>query len=238
MKAYIADTETTGHYEEQEKPEVIELAYAEVRASDFALLELFSGRFRPACPITFGAMAVHHIIPSDLEGCPPSSEAKLPADCDYLIGHNIDYDWKALGSPPLIKRIDTLAIARRVWESSPGHSLGACLYRVLDPAVAREHLRYAHSAIADVSMCHILLKHFCSLPGVEGEVMSWEELWEWSEACRIPRMWTFGKYRGRKIGHEFGVNQPDRGYHAWCARQLEMDPYLKKALALFAQGTL
>lgn len=238
MKAYILDTETTGHYEEQEKPEVIELAYAEIDAAGFALLNPYSERFRPGCEITFGAMAVHHILPSDLTNCRPSSEAKLPADCSYLIGHNVDYDWRALGSPPLVKRICTLAIARRVWQNSPGHSLGACLYRILDPLVAREHLRYAHSAIADVRACHLLLEYFCKLPGMEGTILSWEDLWEWSENCRIPRIWPWGKYKGRPIGQEFGAKQPDRGYHAWCAKQIDLDPYVKKALAFWAQWKL
>ena len=238
MKAYIADTETTGHFEEQQQPEIIELAHAPL-LDDFSLGEMFSDRYQPERnAISFGAMAVHHIIPADLAGCQPSSKARMPEDCSYLIGHNIDHDWKALGSPPLVKRICTLAMARRVWEDSPGHSLGACIYRILPFDVAREHVRYAHSAAADVRMTHLLLRHFLALPGNEGDQHSLEDLWHWSENCRIPRIWSFGKHRGKRIGHELGDGVPDREYHAWCAKQMEMDPYVRKALEMYKQGAL
>src|SRR5437868_11218147 len=72
-------------------------------------------RYRPAASISCGAMAVHHILPSDLCECEPSSSFQIPEDCGYLIGHSIDMDWKAAGSPAHVKRICTHAIAQWVY---------------------------------------------------------------------------------------------------------------------------
>lgn len=44
-------------------------------------------------------------MPSDLEGCDPSSDCRLP-DCKFIVGHNVDFDWKALGSPEVKIRND------------------------------------------------------------------------------------------------------------------------------------
>ena len=50
----------------------------------------------------------------ELVDCPPASNFRLPKDLQYLIGHNIDFDWQAVGQPD-VKRICTLALARKVW---------------------------------------------------------------------------------------------------------------------------
>lgn len=235
--AYVVDTETTGHYEEQEQPQVIELAYGKAGLNLLADGEVTVLRFQPSIKITPGAMAVHHIIPEDLEGRPPSTQACLPDDCAYIVGHNVDHDWKALGSPPGVKRICTLALARFFWPEEKGHSLGACFYRIAGSfARAREILRYAHSAATDVRVCWELMRYFEReyLPDVDG----WESLWQASENARIPRYWTFGKHRGKKIGHELGEGRPDLGYHAWCARTLDIDPWIKTALQKYKEGQL
>ena len=234
--AYVVDTETTGHFEEQEQPQVIELAYGPAGANLLIGEPVHVERFKPSCKITMGAMAVHHIIPADLENCRPSEAAKLPADAAYIIGHNIDFDWKALGSPPLVKRICTLALARHFWPEEKGHSLGACLYRVTEFARAREILKYAHSAAMDVRICYEVFQYLWN--EFMSDAVSWEDLWTLSENARIPRIWPFGKHRGLMIGHEFGAGRPDLGYHAWCVKQLQMDPYLKTALQRYKEGTL
>ena len=98
MTALIIDVETTGGDANQ----VIELAAMTLDGEP-----VVDQLYKPSCPITCGALAVHHILPSDLEGKPPSSQVSIPL-CDYIIGHNIDFDWKAIGSPP-VKRMGTQA---------------------------------------------------------------------------------------------------------------------------------
>ena len=224
----VLDTETTGHYDEQAKPEVIELAYSSLSFPEMGLFEPFQARFRPISAITYGAMAVHHIIPSDLVDCPSSKEAKLPADTSMLIGHNIDYDWEALGSPDGVRRICTLAISRALFPELDGHSLGAMTYWFArDKAKARELLRGAHSASVDVSIAYELFANLLEYMKVhQSRVFSTiDQVWEWAENCRIPVVWSFGKHKGQPI------KGTDRGYLNWCLRQLDMDPYVKKACA-------
>jgi len=219
MTVFIIDTETNG----AEKPEVIELAYAEPgKAAAVA-------RFRPQVPSTWGALAVHHILPEDLEFCIPSTEAKLPP-CQYIIGHNVDYDWDALGRPP-VKRICTLAIARFLYPTLESHKLGA-LYYMLRGATeqTRSALRDAHSAAADVYFCEFILQRMLNAHRPELTVAPTEELWAFSEDCRLPRIISFGKYKGTPI------NKLPSDYVAWMHRQPDMDPYVIAALKKFRGG--
>lgn len=239
--AYVIDTETTG---EEPVPEVIELGISRLSASQFAegvSLEahsVFLGRFKPTNRIKFSAMAVHHILPHELEGERPSAEAKLqlPNDMAYMIGHNVDYDWRALGEPAC-KRICTLAIARRIWPGNDGHSLGAMSYQLAsDLDAMKEALHGMHSAGDDVELTAMLLGAMWETEWMKG-IDSWEALWEFSEDARLPRWWTFGKYKGTPLLKENGL-PVDAGYMMWVARQLEMEPYIKLACQLALKGQL
>lgn len=219
MTAYIIDTETS----QQEKPEVIELAWMQVGVSGLGeLIEESSDscRYKPTGPISCGARAVHHILDQELADCPPSSEVKLPP-CDYIIGHNVDFDWEMLGKRD-VKRICTLALARSIWTKVEGHALGACMYRIsTNHELTRERLRNAHSAEHDVRFCYELLDHF--LTKNLKNVTCMEDLWVICEAARVPTVWTFGKFKGKAI------YEADKGYLNWCLKQADMDPYVKQA---------
>lgn len=220
MKTLIIDTETNG----AEKPEVIELAYRDVTAT-----QMFLARYKPSVPSNYGALATHHILPEELEGLPPSSRAVLPP-CDYVIGHKVDYDWEVLGKPP-VKRICTLAIARALYPECDSHKLGAMYYRLFGAFEAtREDLRNAHSAAADVNMCFELLLAMLADRAPDKSVARPEELWDFSEDCRLPRVITFGKHKGTAL-----IDLPG-GYVTWCKNQADMDPYFIKALQKFRGG--
>lgn len=220
MSAYIVDTETTG---EEPVPEVIELAVAKLHTNlDFE--PYFQGFFKPERPIWFSAMAVHNILPSELEGHPASALAKahLPADLEYMIGHNVDYDWKALGEPAC-KRICTLALSRWVWPGNRGHSIGALTYALhTDLANARDVLKHAHSAGDDVELCYAILRALLEQEPLKNYT-TFEQLYQASEIARIPVYWTFGKFRDKRI------EEADAGYLQWCLRQADMDEYVKLA---------
>jgi len=216
-RAVIVDTETTG----LDEPQVIELGYS--RAFTWGE-ELTSGayavqRFKPSKPIAPGAMAAHHIIEADLADCRPSP-AQHAFDADYLIGHNVDFDWKVLGSQPGIRRICTLALARFLYEDADSHSLGALMYYFYEPADARNLAKSAHSASHDCGLTFLLLKEILhDMP----EVSSFYDLWERSEEARIPRRLTFGKY-GPKDGKP-GMLYTDvpTDYLDWMLKQ-SMEP--------------
>lgn len=228
--AIVLDTETTGLHE----PDVIELAYIHPMLDPGMLatpdLMITSARYTPRKAITLGAMATHHIIPEDLVGCPlwPGTWSP-PQGVEYLIGHNIDFDWKAIGQPH-VARIDTCALARHTWPDLDTYGLGALVYFLSLKDVAREKLKRAHSAAADVELCLFVLNEILKcIPGM----MSWHQLWQASEKARIPTRMPFGKYGpkdgkpGRLIEE---IRRFDPGYVKWCLGQADFDPYLIKAL--------
>lgn len=214
MEAIIIDTETTG----TENPEVIELAWEQYPIVVFRERKTGWERFKPARPMQMGALATHHILPSELEGCAPASTAPgLVPKVNYWIGHNIDFDWRALGSPP-VKRICTLAIARTLWPECDSHKLGAMMYHLCGKTgETREMVQRAHGAEADVELCRILIDHF-------PETGSLFNLHAFSEECRIPKIVSFGKYKGQP------VSAVDRGWANWYLRQEDQDEYLVAAL--------
>lgn len=139
----------------------------------------------------------------------------------YLIGHNIDFDWKVIGSPATLRRIDTLGLARALWPRCDSHSLGALTY-FLFRASARTQLQGAHSAEVDIALTASLLQAI--LTRHPEEITSMEQLWRASEDARVPRVMPFGKHKGMPIA------EVPEDYKAWLRRQADVDPYLLKAL--------
>jgi exodeoxyribonuclease X len=217
VSAVILDTETTGLVE----PGLVEAAMLgfDSPGSLSAVAFQFAGRFNPGKPIEFGAMATHHITDEDVAGAPSSATFALPQGCQYIIGHNCDFDWQVIGRPN-VKRICTLAFSRKFWPDCDSHQLGAMLLRLEGPrAVAR--LRDAHSAEADVAICATILAHV--LAKLEYP-KTWEDVWQACELARIPDLMTFGKHKGTKL------KDVPRDYKDWLLRQPDIDPYLAKAL--------
>lgn len=216
--AIILDTETNDKEDKPNAPlEVIELAWISLDGGFGG----FAQRYKPNRPPAWGALSAHHILMSELEGCPPSSQAPkdLPP-ADYWIGHNIDFDWKALGQPS-VRRICTLALARSLWPELDSHTLSSLMYFTQGATPqTRERLRNAHAATAD---CEFVLDILQTIMQVT-KTRELEPLWELSEEARIPKVWTFGKFKGQPI------EAADRGYAAWCNKQPDFDPYVIVAL--------
>lgn len=218
MIAVILDVETTGVHE----PDVIELAHSSPMTSALTAISTECFRFKPSKPIDLGAMATHHIIPADLSDCSPwPGKFELPLNTQYVIGHSVDFDWKAIGSPANVKRICTLALARYVWPKLDSHSLGALIYHIYPHPMARELLKNAHSAAADVGLCHRVLDQ---LWDAVGRPDTWEKLWEISEKARVPTVMPVGKHKG------IPISQVPKDYKQWFLKQPDVDPYLAKAL--------
>lgn len=216
MSAIILDTETT----DKKEGEVIELAWADFQMPDFIGQPTVT-RYQPKKQTTWGALAVHHILPEELEGGEPSAMApsRVPGEATYWIGHNIDFDWDALGRPRVM-RICTLALARKLWPDLDSHTQSALYYFLFGTTTyTREVLRNAHSAGADILMCGQILQKMIPILGV----VNFSQLWEASEDARIPTKMTFGKFAGQPI------SAVDRGYVNWYRRQPDPDPYLVEA---------
>ena len=214
-KAIIFDTETTG----KNDPKMIEAAWIKLDSlQPFCVSEKFNQRYNPEKPIELGALATHHILDEELKDCPNPIDFYLPEGTEYIIGHNVDYDWNIIGNPN-IKRICSLALSRRLWPELDSHSQSAMLYFV-DRQNAREKLKNAHSALADVENCAFILEKIIDKLGVT----SIDELWAISEQARIPSHMTFGKHKGVAIA------DIPRDYKTWLLNQDNVDSYLRKAL--------
>lgn len=183
--------------------------------------------------ISYASMAVHHILESDLVGQPDFSTFKLPTDTIYMIGHNIDYDIRAIQQCGVdtshIKAICTLALARLVWPDAEAHNISALIYQISKGSEkARTMLKGAHRADADIILTANILMHIIH----HLKIQNIEELFAASEDARIPRSINFGKHRGTAIADL----PPD--YMKWLLKQDDLDPYLRKALENSAIITL
>ncbi len=126
MSIYICDTETTGL---TAKDQVIELATIKLQPeihhlhSDAlhesimnpVLLENISSSqlFNPTVPIHERAKAVHGYTKRSLLGKPCSKTVKLPEDAVLIIGHNIAFDIRMLGTPQ-VRSICTMNLAKKI----------------------------------------------------------------------------------------------------------------------------
>lgn len=218
MRAIILDTETTGT---DDDAGIVEAAWLEIDDNYKQDGEVFCKRYNPGKPISLGAMATHHIHDSDLVDCPSDIEFKLPGGIEYLIGHNIDFDWRIVGSPD-IKRICTLALARSLWPDIDSHSQTALMYHFVG-VEARDDVRKAHSAGEDVQICHTIMLYILRQISGSAKFPNYQELWEASEKARTPTIMSFGKHKGKP------VSEVPRDYISWYMRQDDIDPYLVKA---------
>lgn len=220
-KVLIIDSETTGLIEPIEYNEV---AYLQVEDINSLRVELtFEQRFKPHKPSELGALVTHGIMEEELVNCDPSGTFTFPEKVDYLVGANIDYDWSVLGKPD-IKRICITALARYLVPGLDSYSQSALLYH-FEGSDAKEKLVNAHSALADVENCRLVLRYLLYVAFHEVcHIGSWDSLWKLSEEARIPLTLTFGKHKGEK------VSKIPFGYKSWLLRQPDVDPYLRIAL--------
>ena len=214
-QAIIFDVEAT----DKNDAVIIEAASLDVTSlKPFEVGNPWVQRYNPGKPISLGALAIHHIMDEELVHCPASSSFRLPAGTKYLIGHNIDFDWVAIGSPD-VKRICTLALARSLWPDLDSHTQSALLY-YFERDTARDQLRNAHSALADVWICSKIAAQIID----KLHPVSLDALWEMSEKARIPTTMPYGKHKGELI------SQVPTDYKQWLLRQDNVSGYLRKAL--------
>lgn len=222
MRAILFDTETSA----KENGEVLELSFCSVYdssdGSQFYRNGIDTFRFKPERGISFGACAVHHILPEDVADCEPFSPDFLPL-ADIYIGHNVDFDLRFFPNRTPARTIDTLALFRRYLPDGE-HTLGAAYYYVagMNPS-ARSFARRAHGAETDVQLTFEIL---CFLQNAF-ECRSLDELARLSDEARVPTHMSFGKFKGQPI------NEVDIGWRNWYRRQPDPDPYLLEAFNRF-----
>lgn len=204
---------------------IAEVAYEGVRK--FAS---YSVDCKPDRAISYGAMAVSHITPADVDGCPSHKEVvpqHLPKGEAYIIAHNADFDVQVAANAGVnvsqYKAICTQALARRLLPDLDSHSLGALTYAI-NPELARKYCRNAHNAGYDVTFTLWLLEHLCKL----GNITSMEQLYLASEEARTPIIFDFGKHNGKAI-KDVACHAKDREYFKWVFENINDKPYLLAA---------
>ncbi|KQQ77271.1 putative quorum-sensing-regulated virulence factor [Acinetobacter sp. Leaf130] len=221
MEAIILDTEThTLH------GYPIEIAHAPCSFVDGKLVvnkaEVFDEYFSCPEPIAYGAMAIHHILESDIADKPSYETFRAP-ECEFIIGHNIDYDIQAIRLAHKdfnAKAICTLALSRMVWPEE-AHNISALVYMLTKGSEkARQSIRNAHNTKQDVFLTGFVLTHICKNLGLK----DMQSLYLASEHARVPTVMPFGKYKGAKI------KDLPADYVAWLLRQDDIDKYVLKAL--------
>lgn len=224
MQSIILDTET---HTLNGLP--IEIAYAPICLEDGKLSlskeQIFDQLYQINEPISFASMAVHHILESDLVDQPHYTTFQLPSTVEYIIGHNIDYDIQAIArcgvNTSQLKPICTLALARHIWPDAEAHNISALIYQISQGSLrARELLKGAHRADADIILTANILMHIIALT----KVKDMHSLYLASEEARIPKKLSFGKHKGTLI------KDLPTDYVQWLLKQQELDPHLKKAL--------
>lgn len=185
----ILDCETTGI---SNTDEIIELAYIQapddvrkfvtyyVKAMpkiDFPQ-QVYNERFKPSVPINPHAFKVHGISMLKLLGKRPSKEVALPENVKYLVGHQINFDYKMLGQPEGILLIDTLIIHRLlrklgiIDDHSGGKNDLGTLISYYYPEVAKTLIKPLHSALDDcykvILLLSVILEKFPAIETWDG----------------------------------------------------------------------
>lgn len=219
MKAIVIDTETNN----VDDPSIAQMAYLPFSVTDKSPQPItFNEMFRPETPLTAGAIAVNGITNASVADCPAyNPETDFPDRVEYIIGHNIDFDAKALKNTSA-KRICTLAMTRYFYPKWSGHTLGACVIELFGEAPGLGMVVNAHDAKADTINCaHVLIE---LIRRIKKDIPDIETLYQVSEHCRIPKIMPISKqYKG------WPIQDVPTSFRQWYRNVDNPDPYILKA---------
>lgn len=210
MSIIILDTETT---DKDESKRLIQLAYKNLETG-----ETVNEYFKAPVPISFGAMAVHHVTNEMVADKKPFDESDHKASVaellreNILVAHNAPFDIQVLKNEGLEigKSLDTLRLARHLLESEQ--------YNL-------QYLRYslgldvdgsAHDALGDVLVLEALFEYLKKQVEEQFSLSSEEEviakLLELNDMPVLLDVINFGKHRGKPFAD---IVKEDRSYLQW-----------------------
>lgn len=227
MSRYIfADTETTGLTDDRE---IVQIAYVVKGKEDNVLMNRL---YKPAIPIEFEAMEVHHITEEMVADKEPLTKSdllmlgleKLNNSDNYFIAHNADFDIDMLKRHDFdcqMKIIDTLRCAKHLLPDAKRHKLGVIYYQYglykKMPDLMKEYemdssRSMAHDAAFDVLMLILVTRLLTAKAG------SVERLVELTQTPVTLKVFTFGKYKDKSIEKTV---LSDRGYANWMLTNMK-----------------
>jgi exodeoxyribonuclease X len=215
MRMRVIDIETTGG----SPSEIIEIAAVDVVSADggWRPTPPRSTLFRPQGPISFHAMAIHHLTSEDFaDDLPPCSEGLLKDFVvsnerpDFLIAHNAAFESQHIPATVTdgLEWICTVKGARNAWPDAPGYSNQLLRYwrgLKLDPALAMPPHRAGPDAWVTAHILIDLLR-----------TVSVDDLLGWTQAPRRLDRVPFGRYRGR----DWTI--PPSDYLRWLVSEADM----------------
>ncbi len=226
MKFVILDTETTGA---QEQDRICQLAFivAEPQLVGTVVSEIHEDLCKPPLPISYGAMAVHHITNEQVRDKPLCTETEswwrlleLNRPQNYLVIQNAEFDLAMLEKEGFVSNmvlIDTLRCLRHLYPDLESHGLQYVRYafglyksETKEAKSAGVKIR-AHDALGDVLVLKLLLDHLLA-------EHSADELAELTKKPITYKTFRFGKYKDEDIVE---VAKKDPGYLEWMLTEKE-----------------
>ena len=148
--ALVIDTET----DQGRDPRPIQVATINV-ATGFEWMKYFNSG-RSISPVV---IRIHGITDDDVAGLErfELEQFELP---EYLIGHNVRFDWRVIGSPSA-KLICTVRLARAAFPEWSAYGQSKCIEQLLGKSEASRMTIAAHDALGDARMCYLLYQACC-----------------------------------------------------------------------------
>ena len=224
MNILFVDTETTCS-----DPAVTEMCEIACLLYQFDGLKMvkkvdeFNSLIKPGCPITFEAMAVHHITEKMVKDAPSAANIKnkvlgIAKKADFICAHNLPFDIQIMDRayPELdfgVKTwIDTLRLSRHLYPKIPSHKLQVLRYRFdLGRMIKGSH--DAHRAGFDTRLALALLMHQIDESHISGKALETiDDVARWSSSSIEVKIFNFGKYRDKST---YYVCKKDPRYAKW-----------------------
>ncbi len=205
----VVDTETTGI---DDPAEMVEIGWTDVRLfPDGWQIESgpHSSLVKPGMPISYPAMATHHIRQAEADAGidPADARALVAAGADILCAHNVSFDGRFIHGHRC-PWICTLKVARAAWPELQGHGNGSIRYErglCLDDTRAEP----AHRAGPDTWVtAHILLDLL--------KVYQPETMIEISKQPSVLMKISFGEHQGKRF------SEVPTGYLDWIVNKSNM----------------
>ncbi len=206
MSIIILDTETT---DRDISKRLVQLAYKNLSTG-----EVVNEFFKPVVPISFGAMAVHHITNELVQDKPFFAESKHKISLaellqeNILVAHNAPFDIQVLKNEGVDagKYLDTLRISRHLLESEQ-YSLQYLRYFLgLNITAA------AHDALGDILVLESLFEYLKNIIKEKFKLLGEEEiinkLLELNDLPVLLDIINFGKYKGKTFVEIASIDKP------------------------------
>ena len=184
--ALIIDTET----DQGKDPRPIQVATIDV-ATGFEWMKYFNSG-RAISPIV---IKVHGITDDDVAGLERFELDKFELP-EYLIGHNVRFDWRVIGRPDA-KLICTVRLARAAFPEWRYYGQSKCIEQLLGKGEASTLTIAAHDALGDARMCYMLYKACCERLNIAPTDYAAAHAIS-NRASPVSKM-PFGKHKGKAI---------------------------------------